>query len=127
MLLVQVSGASHRHSVGCLPCGRATAALRSETHKAGSTALRANAIPDPGWSRGKYPGVYCEIVLATQPADSQILQDAKQLRLCGLRHLADLIQKQRAAVGHSKQPAERSIASVKAPFSCPNNSLSNRV
>jgi len=38
---------------------------------------------------------------------------------------ADLVEKQGAAVARSKQPARAAAAPVNAPFSWPNNSLSN--
>jgi hypothetical protein len=48
--------------------------------------------------RGKYPGVYCDFVLAAKPPHSQVLENAQQLWLRRLRHLADLVEKQSAPV-----------------------------
>jgi hypothetical protein len=47
---------------------------------------------------GKNPGVYRDFVFAAEPPHSQVLENAQQLWLCGLRHFADLVKEQRAAV-----------------------------
>ncbi len=53
------------------------------------------------------------------------LQRAQQLRLRVGRHVADLVEEQRAAVGLLElADIARRPAPVKAPFSCPNSSLS---
>jgi len=48
---------------------------------------------------GKYPGVYCDFTLTAQAAHPQVLENAQQLWLRGLRHLADFVEKQRAPMG----------------------------
>ena len=47
---------------------------------------------------GKHPGVYRDFVLAAKPPHAQVLEHAQQLWLRGQRHLADLVEKQSAAV-----------------------------
>src|SRR5208283_5427875 len=47
---------------------------------------------------GKYPGVHGDFVLAAKPPHAQVLDSAQELGLHGLRHLADLVEKQSAAV-----------------------------
>ena len=47
----------------------------------------------------KYAGVYRDFVLTAKPPHSQVFENAQQLRLGRWRHLADFVQKQRAAVG----------------------------
>src|SRR5580658_1370242 len=48
--------------------------------------------------RGKYPGVYCDFMLTAKPPHPQILENAQQLWLRGLRHLADFVEKQSTPV-----------------------------
>ena len=52
--------------------------------------------------RGKYASVYCDFVLTAKPPHSQVLENAQQLWLRRLRHLANLVEKQRAA----REPAQ---------------------
>ena len=47
---------------------------------------------------GKYPSVHCDFVLTAKPPHSQVLENPQQLWLDRLRHLADLVEKQSAAV-----------------------------
>ena len=53
-----------------------------------------------------------------------VLQHAQQPGLGVQRHVADLVEEQRAAVGLLEAAGERVVAPVKAPFSWPNSSLS---
>ena len=48
--------------------------------------------------RGKYPRVHRDFVLTAEPPHAQILENAQQLWLGRLRHLADFIEKQSAPV-----------------------------
>ena len=48
--------------------------------------------------RGKYPNVHCDFVFAAKPPHPQVLENAQQLWLRRLRHLADLVEKQSAPV-----------------------------
>src|ERR1035437_6975071 len=48
--------------------------------------------------RGKYPSVYCDFVLTAKSPHPQVLDNAQQLWLRGLRHLADVVEKQSAPV-----------------------------
>ena len=52
--------------------------------------------------RGKHAHVHRRFHLAAEPAHFMVLQHAEQLCLRRRRHLADFIEKQRAAVGHFK-------------------------
>ena len=47
---------------------------------------------------GKHADVHRDFVLAAEPPHPQVLENAQQLRLRGVRHLADLVEKQRAPV-----------------------------
>ena len=49
--------------------------------------------------RGKYPNVHCDFVFTAKPPHPQVLENAQQLGLRRLRHLADLVEKQSAPVG----------------------------
>ena len=56
-----------------------------------------------------------------------LLQHVQQLRLQRERHLADLVEEERAAVGLLEAgPARRAAAPVNAPCAWPNSSLSSR-
>ena len=48
--------------------------------------------------RGENPRVYRDLVLAAKPPHFQVFENAQQFWLCRLGHLADLVEKQRAAV-----------------------------
>ena len=60
----------------------------------------------------------------TGPHDP-VLQHAQQLGLKLQRHLADLVEEDRAAVGRAEQPVRGPAAPVKAPRSWPNISDSS--
>ena len=49
--------------------------------------------------RGKHPSVYGDFLLTAKPSHSQVLENAQQLWLRRVRHLADLVEKQSAPVG----------------------------
>ncbi len=55
--------------------------------------------------RGDDAHVDGQIARAPQPAERHLLEDAQQLRLRRHRHLADLVEEQRPAVGLLEQPA----------------------
>ncbi len=48
--------------------------------------------------RGEYASVYRDFVLTAKPPHSQVFENAQQLWLRRLGHLADLVEKQRAPV-----------------------------
>ena len=55
------------------------------------------------------------------------LERAQQARLLRWRNVADLVEEQRAAVRELEAPVRSALASVNAPFTWPNISLSNTV
>ena len=55
-----------------------------------------------------------------------LLEHAQELHLHLGRHLADLVEEERAVVGELEAPGLRATAPVKAPFSWPKSSLSIR-
>ena len=66
-------------------------------------------------------------LLAAEALDRPLLQRAQELGLQLDRHVADLVEIERAAVRSSSLPSRRSFASVNAPRSCPNISDSRSV
>ena len=67
-------------------------------------------------------------LVAADALELPLLQHAQQLDLHGRGEVADLVQEERAAVGHLEAAlAGLATAPVKAPFSWPNSSLSSSV
>ena len=66
--------------------------------------------------RGKYPSVYRDFLLAAKPPHSQVLENAQQLRLRRERHLADLVEKQSAALSLLKAAGRTLHGSRKRAF-----------
>jgi len=80
------------------------------------------------------PNVRSDRSSASNPLEFLVLDCAEQFRLEFERHLADLIEKQRALVGQLEYSVSMCIrpilcaeAPVNEPFSWPNNSLSRRL
>ena len=59
-------------------------------------------------------------LVAAQGRDGPLLKDPEQLGLEFVFQFANLVQKERAAVGCAKQPSAAFSAPVKAPLTCPN-------
>ncbi len=64
------------------------------------------------------------VCVAADALELAFLQDAQQLGLDGRRHLADLVEEERAAVGELEAPFRLLTAPVNAPLSWPKSSLS---
>ena len=64
-------------------------------------------------------------LVAADALELLLLEHAQHLRLGGRRHVADLVEEQRAAVACSNLPIRWRSAPVNAPFSWPNSSLSS--
>jgi hypothetical protein len=64
---------------------------------------------------------------AAEAAELALLQHAQQLDLRRRRHLGDLVEEQRAAIGQLEAAGAPIVAPVKAPFSWPKISLSSSV
>ena len=65
--------------------------------------------------------------VAPHRLERPLLEHAQQLGLQLERQLADLVEQQRAAVGHLEAPGAVRVAPVKAPFTWPKSSLSSRL
>ena len=63
--------------------------------------------------------------LAADRRDHALLQGPQDFRLHGERHVADLVEKERAAVGIAERARTVAAAPVKAPLIWPNSSLSS--
>ena len=68
-----------------------------------------------------------DVSLPPTRSNSPLLQHAQQLRLHRRRHVADLVEEERAAVGQLEAARALPIAPVNAPFSWPKSSLSSSV
>src|SRR6187402_2793045 len=74
-----------------------------------------------------HPNVGLLRAIAPEPLVLALLEQPKQLGLHLERELADLVQENRAVLGLLEAAMRRAAAPVKAPFSCPNSSLSKSV
>ena len=69
-----------------------------------------------------------EVARPADPPEGLLLEEAQELGLERRRHLADLVEEDRAAVGRARGArASGCLASVNAPRSCPKSSLSSSV
>ena len=74
------------------------------------------------------PHVDADVARAADALERLLLEEAQQLGLQRRRHLADLVEEHRAAVGRARAgPRFCCRASVNAPRSWPNSSLSSSV
>jgi hypothetical protein len=64
-------------------------------------------------------------LLAPDAPHDAVLQDAQQLGLQRHRHLAELVEEERAAVGRLEEARLVAVRAVNAPFLWPNISLSS--
>jgi len=76
--------------------------------------------------RSDHPHVHLEGLGTSQPLELPLLQHPQELPLEFHGHLADLIQKDRPAVGNLETSDLPRMGPVKAPFSRPKSSLSMR-
>ena len=75
--------------------------------------------------RRHHPHIHAQGLVVAHPLQFARLQKAQHLRLQRQRHLADLVQKQRASVRCFDPPVRDCTAPVNAPRVCPNNSASS--
>src|SRR5579871_1053602 len=69
--------------------------------------------------RRKHPGVHGDLMLSANSSYSQVLENAQQLWLCGLRHLADLVEQQSAPVSLLKATGRTLHGSRECAFLVP--------
>jgi hypothetical protein len=74
--------------------------------------------------RGDQADIYLDRICPSNPLKFTFLQDAQKHRPALPGQITDLIKKQHSPFALSNRPGLRARAPVKAPFSCPNNSLS---
>src|SRR5262249_24062993 len=76
---------------------------------------------------GDQPHVGADRLVAADALERLLLQDAQQLGLQRQRHVADLVQEQRAAADLLELADALAVGAGEGPFLWPNSSLSNSV
>src|SRR5262249_23004704 len=66
-----------------------------------------DALAETGVGRGEHPHVDRHAAASADPLDLPLLQDAQELRLQRERHVADLVEKERAALSGLEAPGAR--------------------
>ena len=119
-------------AAGCPRGARAAAARAAARRAAGRRGPRGSGPPRPrprgrGWSPRRTRT--STLIVSSPPtrSNSRSCSTRSSLTCIAGRHVADLVEEERAPSASSKRPSLRLIAPVNAPFSWPNSSLSSSV